>query len=176
MAKLAKRDPETHDDILVLLPTVEGTGGAGHLHMRCLGYMGSFLLQYSSAQVRYSRAGGLGGCVGAGNVVPPCCAPLPSGILLRPYGDQSRCIPLITPASAPGARSPFSGCATSCSRKALIPELTASWRWRQIRASRLLAAAAVAWGAAARCAAAPCTCFQVGLEAHRGWGLTCAAA
>lgn len=49
VAKLAKRNKETQDDIIVLLPTVEVAGQ--RCHMRSLGYMGSFLLAYSSAQV-----------------------------------------------------------------------------------------------------------------------------
>ncbi|KAL4439787.1 hypothetical protein ABPG75_002788 [Micractinium tetrahymenae] len=50
VAKLAKRDEETRDDILVLLPTVEGASAGRRCHMRSLGYTGSFLLAYSSAQ------------------------------------------------------------------------------------------------------------------------------
>lgn len=51
VAKLAFRDADTRDDLLVLLPTVEdGGGAAARCHMRSLGYMGSFLLAYASAQ------------------------------------------------------------------------------------------------------------------------------
>jgi len=55
VARLARRDEDSGEDILVLLPTVEWSSigaGEGEVHMRSLGYMGSFLLQYSSAQVR----------------------------------------------------------------------------------------------------------------------------
>lgn len=52
MARLARRDPDSGDDVLVLLPTVEAGGRAREVvQMRSLGYLGSFLLQYTSAQV-----------------------------------------------------------------------------------------------------------------------------
>ncbi len=66
VAKVAKIDDETGEDILVLLPTVEG--GGSRCHMRSLGYMGSFLLAYSSAQVG-GRTAGLP-CGGAGRRIP----------------------------------------------------------------------------------------------------------
>jgi hypothetical protein len=65
LARVSKREDDGVEDILVLLPTVEGTGAGGgggssggtvRGHMRTLGYMGSFLLQYTSAQVRACAA------------------------------------------------------------------------------------------------------------------------
>ncbi|EFN53165.1 expressed protein [Chlorella variabilis] len=55
VARLARRDPDSGDDVLVLLPTVEAGGRAREVvQMRSLGYLGSFLLQYTSAQaLRY---------------------------------------------------------------------------------------------------------------------------
>lgn len=85
VAKLAKRDDRGTDDaILVLLPTVEG--GGARCHMRSLGYMGSFLLAYSSAQV---GAGGGGRAPrGEGRWVAGC--PRPAGGSCCPVCQQAR--------------------------------------------------------------------------------------
>jgi hypothetical protein len=54
VAKLAREELDSGDHVMVLLPTVEAGAGA-RADMRSLGYMGSFLLQYASAQVGPSR-------------------------------------------------------------------------------------------------------------------------
>lgn len=68
LATMAKRG-EQGDDILALLPTVEGTGKGSRVHMRSLGFMGSFLLQFSSAQV---GGGLLAWLLGLGNGGSSC--------------------------------------------------------------------------------------------------------
>ena len=61
VAKVARREEGTEDDIIVLLPTVEGAGR--RCHMRSLGYIGSFLLAYRSAQVGRRVGAGTAGTV-----------------------------------------------------------------------------------------------------------------
>ncbi len=58
MARKARRPEGSEDDILTLVPPLEvvsgmstTTNGAEYVHMRSLGFMGSYLLQYASAQV-----------------------------------------------------------------------------------------------------------------------------
>lgn len=54
IAKKAALDQETRESFIVLLPEVQAPPGVSEVEMRSLGYLGSFLLQYTSAQVRYT--------------------------------------------------------------------------------------------------------------------------
>ncbi len=48
---LVSKVDEADDNILMLLPTVEAGAFRTEVQMRCLTYMGSYLLSYASAQV-----------------------------------------------------------------------------------------------------------------------------
>lgn len=171
VARVAKQDDETEEDILVLLPVVEGAGVGQRRHMRSLGYLGSFLLAYTSAQVGprgRARPAGKGAAF-AGQLGRNTSSPQAPLRLDRLYTQA--CMPGATHAEASGlsridvgllsgCSSPTTApgtcrhCVTSCTRAPCRQAPACAWSLPLIRAES-------PEPAAAHCAADPCACCQV---------------